>query len=528
MMSNRADWRFLLPDVGTKKDHAFVVGGYDETIEAVLATRANRVSFGDIPPAPVDLLMIRHTTPPLDIATISNGLNQGGLLYLEVQRNPLHGWLRTPSHITGMLKEHGLTTLHTYGVTPNFEAPRCYLPLTYPHVLRWYMETLFIGGTTATYLAKKGLNRFPQLMAWLLPCYIVVAVKGADRNGLIPSVLQHPSLPTAITNHTKTFALITSGFDLGSRTILLPFDNKTPTPLATLKIAGHSALNAYTEQEQKTLESLYAVLPTSIVRSIPTPLGGFTEGEQMVSVESTAKGKPLWVTLYEPAPLSQHIDLLMQATRWLAHFHHATSREFYLDKITFRDEWLLPLFERYNRVFPRNSESTLFNCTVKYLNRIPDSYLPIVWQHFDYSPWNIYHDEDQLTVIDWELGRTTPNAPYGPVGCDLLYFLKYWLHAVLRTKGDDAEHQAFHFLPNHLPTVIYNACQQAIQTYSELVEMDRRWISVLTVYGWVEQAVHQVERQQRLALNSSTPIPAPKAVHYLTALNRHANFLFTL
>jgi aminoglycoside phosphotransferase (APT) family kinase protein len=527
-MSNRTDWRFLLPEGETKKNHAFVVGGYDETIETVLATSATHVAFGEIPPTPADLLMVRHTTASLDIAAIAYGLHEGGFLYLEIQRQPFYGWRRNPGNITATLKKYGLTTLHVYGVTPNFEAPRCYLPLASPHVLRWYMETLFMGGTPGTYLAKKGVSRFLRLMAWLLPCYVVVAVKGANRNGLIPSVLHHASLPTVITNHATTFALITSGFDEGSRTILLPFDDKTPTPLATLKIAGHPALNAYTQQEQKTLQELHSLLPSTIATGIPTPLGGFTEGERAVSVESTAKGKPLWTTLYEPAPLSRHIALLMQTTRWLAQFHRATARNPHLNKTTFRDEWWVPLLEQYNRLFPQNSESTLFHQTVDYLNQLPDSHLPIVWQHFDYSPWNIYHDKEHLTTIDWELGRTTPNAPYGPVGCDLLYFLKYWLHAVLRTKGADAEYQAFHFLPSDLPTPVYNACQQAIQTYSKWVEMDTRWIPILTVYGWVEQAVHQAKRQRYLAKNSSTPIPTPKAVHYLTALNRHANSLFTL
>jgi len=379
---------------------------------------------------------------------------------------------------------------------------------------------MVIGGTIPMRWAKKMVGVFPSLLAWLLPCSVVVAVKGSDLDAPLLSLLRHPSLPDSVSALTTTFALITSSFDIGSRTILLPFDNKTPAPLATLKIAGHPALNSYTQQEQKTLTHLHKILSTSLATIIPTPLGGLVVNDRAVSVESHAKGQSLWVSLHETKSLNQHIHWLMGVTQWVAEFHYATEQKPRIDGTVFRDEWLLPLWNRYTYLFQLEAEITLFDRTMLYLASISDT-LPLVWQHFDYSPWNIYHHGDHLTVIDWEVGRATP---YGPAGGDVLYFIKYWLHAVLRTKGDDAESQAFHFLRHHLSPAIYTACQQAIQRYADILKMDRRWFSVLMVYGWMEQAVHQAERQQQL-MSPSVPT-TPKAVHYLRALNRHADALF--
>jgi hypothetical protein len=117
---NRTDWRFLFPTDGKTSAHAFVVGEYDATIEATLDTMARQVSFGEVPPTPVDWVWVRHTYPLLEIASLATALNDGGVLYWEFKRNALDRGRTPPFSIKAILKKYGLREVRTYGVLPNF------------------------------------------------------------------------------------------------------------------------------------------------------------------------------------------------------------------------------------------------------------------------------------------------------------------------------------------------------------------------------------------------------------------------
>ncbi len=529
----RADWRFLLPpppDGGF--EHLVVLGG-----PAGLADRLREVGLArrvscDLPRArSADAVAILHDAP---IGLRAAGcLRPGGALYYEVDRRRRDLLAATPGRVQRELRAAGLTPAGVYWVAPSFAGCKRYLPLDVPAILRWYLATLYVAGTPAHRLVESAVRLSTGLdsrrFGRMVPCYAVTAGAGAGWSA--PSVLAHPALPPELRPPGLRPVVLTSGQDDGSRVVVLPFAPGAAQPAAVLKVATLADFSANTEREQATLADLRARLDPAMRETIPRPLGALRYGDLAVGVESYAPGRSLWVSSGRwRAPLADRIDDLRLAAGWLAEFH----RQAQIGRPQWGDperaRWVeLPL-AAYARSFGLNGgEQRLFAALRRYAGTLDGADFPIIWQHNDFGPWNLYRDGQRLTVVDWEFGRDwADDGRCGPALCDLIYFAAHWSYIVRRLAGRAAELRGFQALlldPDRADPLARTA-RQAIDEYMAAVGLDRRLLPLLLVYTWVERALDHFDRKRALGRLGADARAGNQFIGYVDLLAAHAVQLF--
>jgi Ser/Thr protein kinase RdoA (MazF antagonist) len=167
------------------------------------------------------------------------------------------------------------------------------------------------------------------------------------------------------------------------------------------------------------------------------------------------------------------------------------------------------------------AESRLFDAALQSVDAATGD-LPIVWQHADFGPWNIYRDGDDVSVIDWEIARR------GPALADLLYFVSHWSAAV---RGCQSAHERVrHFESLFCGTMPADPMGRAV--YGELLDYMRalgvpaRIFPHILLYMVAEQAVDRARRLEQMGRPASRDVAANEYVGEMDVLARHARRLF--
>jgi hypothetical protein len=530
----QADWRFLLPYPPTGSfQHLVLLGGPAGLAERLVDVGfARRVSC-EIPRArTADSVVVLHNAQ-VALRDAAGCLVSGGALYYEIDRRSPSRLVLTPARMQHALRDVGLTPRGVYWVIPNFTHCRRYLPLDVPEALRWYITTLFPAMTLLDRLFEMGIRTLTGFncdrLAPLVPCYSVTATAGPTRDAA-PSVLGRPSHLIELQRPGLLPFVLTSGYDEGSRVVMLPFARDSMQPIVVLKISRLSEFNTNTEREQETLATIRARLDATMRQTIPRPLGVLRYGKLTVGIESYAPGHSLVVSSGRwGIPLHRKIDDLRLAADWLSEFH----RQAQISLLRWNDpeirKWVEAPIAAYGRAFGiEANEERLFTEVRERARLLSGTSLPIVWQHNDFGPWNLYRAGREFTVIDWEFGHGPERDRFGPALCDLLYFVTHWSYFAHRLHDEAAQLRAFRelfFEPDHAG-IDAKAIHEVIAEYLAKLGIDQRYFPLLLVYTWIDRARDHFDRRQILGEVGADVRSGNRYVKYIGILADHSEQLF--
>jgi hypothetical protein len=532
----RLDWRFLLPNsqTGTFR-HLLLFGGPKGLANRIEeANLAEQVSCEIYAGCRADAAIILHDSR-VEMEQAAACLEQGGVLYQEIARDSLSALRMTPNHLRRRLNHAGLTLTGLYWAAPNFEQSRRYIPLDVPGAVHWYFSSLFVAGTPIHQLIRTlfrlVVGKNSQRLGWFVPCLSVTAVAGSTSTHP-PSVLNHPHVANALRKDNLRPMILTSGQDDASRLIMLPFASQhSQHPQAVIKIATDPKFNVETEVEQTVLQEVRARLDTKMRQSVPEPLGSFHYHNLAVGVESCAPGSSVWVSSGGWGASSQtKIADAELSTKWLIEFHRQTEIERLSWDHRAIERWIDAPLAAYAQLREMSeAEQRLFISLRVHANTLLGAELPLVWQHNDFAPWNLYRAGEQLTVLDWEFNRNWDTTRAGPALCDLLYFATYWNNIVHHHYTEEAELRGMYglfleFAPRS--RYIYVA-RRAIAQYMAALRIDWRFLPLLLAYTWTERVVYSHARLQKLERPPSTSRAADKFAKYIGLLATHAQELFS-
>lgn len=530
----RADWRFLLPrpPEGSFR-HLVLLGGPPGLRERLIEVGfARRVSTSIPADRSADAVVVLYDAQvALDEAIAC--LVPQGMFYCEIDRRSAATFALTPRRMQRSLKALGLSTIGLYWVAPNFTACKRYIPLDTSGALRWYFDTLYYPGTFTDHLLERGVRLYTKLegsrFALVAPCYCVTAVVDPATND-VPSIFGHAGLPSNLKAAGTRPVLLTSGQDDASRVIMVPFGQENTEPWAVIKISRLPEFNINTEREQSILEEVRLRLHPPMRDTIPIPYGILQYDNLKVAVESFTPGHSLsvssgrWRTSFQ----HQRSDLHL-AAEWLRRFHLETQVRHNQRSDAQITCWVNELLFSYEQMFGQTvSEERLFVLAREQASMLEGSFLPVVWMHYDFGPWNLYRARDNFFVIDWEFGRDWERGRFGPALCDLLYFVTYWMHIVghLYTEEDELRGLYDLFIKRDPEDETTAEVHRVIDEYMRALNIDRRFLPVLLVYTWVEQALHRSQRKQLLGQVEDTLRANNRVVKYIGVLAEHAVALF--
>ena len=487
-----ADWRFLLPGSGDGVyRHLVLLGGPDELADGLLRSGLARRVSREVPPgAEADALVILSDAR-VSMKRALGCLTSGGALYLEIDRRRPSRLTWSAQRVERSLRRAGLTPTASYWVLPSFEAAACYCPLGRPEALRWCLTALYPATSPLRRLLRYGAGVWlGRRRAETAPPGICFAVTGTA--GKVRSPFPGP-LAAALPDGNPTASeirpvMLTRGSDDFTRVILLPFAPDARAPDGVLKVGRFPERNAGTESEQRVLAGIRASLPARWRESVPEPRGLARWGALTVGWESCAPGRLLSTTPVGrgAADRARLLQELESVTEWLVALHG--SRAFPAE--TWGDaelqRWVEAPLAAYAECFGLTGpETELFRLARARGTALRGVAVPIVWEHYDLGPWNVYRDDHRLCVIDWE--NSTPKLPLA----DLLYFVTHWSARARGIRSDAEQRRHFEELfcrPDH-PDPYLAAAHRAIAAYTTRLALDQRTYPLILVRLWVLHAV---------------------------------------
>lgn len=495
----RADWTLLLPVEHAPVSEAIVDGSCDAgtaLVDVGLSRTWRRIDDA-VAAAP---LVISRIDGKCDVAQLISLVSDGGLVYVECHQRELESTLDA-------LVRSGLDVLAVHGIAPSAASPRRYIPIDSPAALTWYVRDLTLASTPRERLEQvAAVAALRQRPAWALsrvgarfPHAAVVATRGRD-------------------TERRTEAVVTSGQDPGSRSVVLAFGDDASEPVSVAKVALRPEAAEATRRESHRVELLRRTLPYSLASAIPRPMGMTSTVVGAGVLETCARGPSLQnVAGRWGRPRSLKLRDLKAAVNWLIDFGNATVVMGGLEP----PPWMSVCHEA-GELFDESSQvrSMLMEAS-EHLASSPRCQRS-VHVHGDAGPWNLHVGRQaarlgrrRLSVIDWEHDGRRPLL--GPPLVDVLYLCTYFTFAVRGVSDRGAEISALIDLfgtatpPDRFTTRVRAVMVDAARR-SGLSPQD---LLPLAVVLWAGQALDVRARRQRLG--SAVGVPgAPEA--YLAAL----------
>jgi thiamine kinase-like enzyme len=529
----RLDWRFLLaiPDDGPF-DNLLLMGGDPSVADAAVASGLARSVHRRFDPAVTydGAALLEGADIPL--AMLAACLERDAPVYVEISRRRRLWPIMTAGRLERALRRAGLRPTGLFWARPSGAGYRMFLPVEAPGALTWYVATQLTRRTPAHTLAGIGLGMLARLgSGWLglvVPHLAVTAVAqatndpSADSLGLLSALGELPSVVEPI--HDARAILLAGGQGDWSRVVLLPFARAAVWPAVVLKVPRLATLNDWTEHEQATLLRVRHGLGAERSRSLPDPRGTVTWRGLSVACESYVSGRSL--ASVDASWRRSHADRerdLRHAVEWLAEFHASIRPEDAMGESKHAVA-LGDLLAAYEQAFRTSaSEQRLFDAARAEASAHGGIRLPTVWQHADFGPWNVIRSARGLKVLDWE------NARPGPALADLLYFTTHWLHTVRgHSEGPAATMDVRElFLDRSTAAKDVHAARSAMDGYLARLHVDGRWIGLMLVYTFVEQAVERTIRLRTIRQVPDDPRAENRYVRYTEELASQSERLFS-
>ena len=487
--ARQADWHLLLPHAGRPFNHLVLLGGSPSIEDTIIKLGiARSVSHEPSKERTADAVVIlAGATRDLDAAIAQ--LQEDGVLYWEIDRRTRDHIATTPSRALNRIARLGLTPTGSYWVKPGFPHRNMYLPLRAAGAFRWYLDTLFRTPTLARRALKAVAKRVAAVfngMSAIVPCYAITAVRGEARQSALVALARKAT--GLIHGDNVEAVLLASGEADWSRVVVLLFQPGAMRPSIAVKLPRLATFNEHIEREHHVLAQLDEVSPRpSVPRSSLFRWMGLS-----VSAETCVGGSSLNSRI--GSSMRAALDDLRTTARWLSTFHEDTGSR------VAADDWLQrnlidTLCARYAEAFGLTAEeSHLFAAMAGAVKSVANARLPIVWQHGDFGPWNVYRNGDVISVIDWEGGRR------GPALADLLYFVTHWSRAV--AARETREQRLRHFEEMFLSSVPTGpaayAIHREVSEYMRRLDVPPSLYVFILAYMLIEQAIERADRLTQL------------------------------
>ena len=408
-------------------------------------------------------------------------------------------WPSLPPDSPGNLLPPGLTVESAYALRPHPSRCEMFLPLYEPVALRWFLDNVYVASTRWQVLGEHVVRlltrRSRHRLAQLAPFHATIATL-PPRTGVTVVERAWKVIPGVELGST---AMLT---DSGNRAVLMCFPHDGPAT-AVIKMPKLPAFAARTTNEQQVMTAIrQAMWPEG--DAIPRPLGTFDVGSGVsAAVEAAASGSSMSRTSARwRAPWATQSADLAAATEWITRLHR--------DHQVAPGEWdaarravvLDDLMDRYAERFDlQPAEAALFHLTRSASDSLIGRYLPVVWQHRDYTISNLTRQGDTVCVLDWEGGR--PGIPL----TDILRFVTSWHEAVrsLRTMEQRGRGLLDLFGSGEgSGSDATRAARAALRRYSDGIHVDAAFIPVLQVANWVELSLRRFDQQRDAGSLSAT------------------------
>ncbi|HEV8316845.1 MAG TPA: phosphotransferase [Vicinamibacterales bacterium] len=535
--ASEADWRFLLPVGADRLDHLVLMGGSPDLeatlVELGVARRITRTPrHGDTADAVVVLAGARES-----FEAAAQYVGPGGVLYAEVDRRARQNWSLTPGRASRRMRRLGLNPTTAYWVKPDFTDRQMYLPLDALGAFRWYLDTLYrsrmVGSrgepTTGHWVdgqlsrtvrapltaALRALAAHRNGLSAFAPCFAITAVRGDAR---LPAVIERARLEGVPTGDATVHVLLAHGRTEWNRIVFLLFDPDGSTPRAAVKIPRLTTFNEPNEWEHTMLHELGSTLGPSLRSSIPASTL-FWWNDLAVSAQTCVTGS----SLDSRAGAGRAFEDLRLTAEWLAAFHQETTVGRMPARAWLRERLVNHLCTEYAATYGLTSaEATLFDTLSRCVDAVGTDTVPIVWQHGDLWPPNVYRDRSRVGVIDWETARR------GPALVDLLSFVTHWAAAVdaKHTHASRLAHFQMLFCTGSAASSFVRAVHAEVAEYMTRVEILPSLLPFLLVYTFLEKALEDPRRRARLTGVHAGNRRENLEAGYVGVLASHAEALF--
>jgi len=513
--ARRLDWRFLLPVPPSHTfDKAVLIGADSDVVEAFVSSGVARVVSTAPGDRDADLVAVLcpAAARPDDVV---NATREGGLIYVEVDRRRSGTRRTTPRRLAAALDAAGATVVAQYALRPAPDRCELYVPLDASGALEWFLSSEYIASSplkraaTATLRRVSGVNT--ARAGGLAPFHATIAVASMHR-------------PSASDAPPPSMAMIVHG---GQRAVQIAFSARSPgTPVFVTKIPTVASAAQRTLHEHTMMSRIRQALGPPDNEALPNPRQLLESSAGPIIVEDGAPGRSLahMCGRWGGSGRAKADDLRL-ATSWLIRLHgeHAI-RESRWDEER-RAAWVdRPLAAFASRFGTTDEEVELFDAVRIASAGLIGRPLPEVWEHGDYTIWNIFRDGDRIRVIDWEHAREGVPLP------DVIRLATHWHEVVRGLATPSSRWQGFADLfTRATDNRAAKAALDAVRRYEEALDIDPAFRSVFLVLSRVELAVRRFEHQVEVGIIDDDDMRAGNnALGYLSALVERRGDLFPL
>lgn len=528
----RADWRFLLPP-GSRRLTVIIDQAPDDTWDWLVADGWTDRVVAELPGPgddPADVVVIgpgSGAMPRPSIEQALGALTADGAICIAVAGpatagpraalpRPLRPAAAGPGsrRVAEAARRAGAVEVRRYLALPNARRPSRLVPLDGPGGLRWLVgprpTAAVVHRSAVRALVHGALGVARPVLAAVVGDVLVVAFRSRRSTA-------DDGPPAAGLGGGAV--VITSGFDEGSRGVVLPVD-ASGVPSAVVKVTARPAYRANADREHELLGRLGSnVVPAGLV---PRPIERITVGGIHAVVESYGGRWTASEVLDRQRTLRSRAAVLDQLHRAVVALGRADARRHRWGPERFEDliaRWFHRLDETLGSSLLRGS---LWRALRERSDALEGRELPFGIRHFDLGPWNVVIADEAsegpwpVTIVDWELGSTRPEAD-GPLGADLLYLTKYWLHIAQGCASVEDEQDAFAFLTPAGRNDPRTVARAALVQSARALDLDPAFLPLLEAHVWAEAACATIDRRRRRGRARDGGSP----VRYLATVARH-------
>lgn len=405
----RADWRFLLPSPRPGRAICFTNGLLARAVAAISGQMIIPTSH---PVGDCDLAVAQNPErQTLQAAWIA--LRPGGACYME-WTSPLSG---SPIKLRQLLESAGFTDAVCYWPWPwpDRYSALYWLPVESPNVVQYFLANRIAGKGLLSRLWNKVLEAVWRigLSLGLLAPLSIVARKPPVAEDTVLDVIRSgwSSWDSGPPPQRLDWMLLAGGAKPINKIVGLVFAEYDLSPSLIVKLARVSEMAEVLDREASNLRAL-RVLHPELIHGVPQVLFSHEWAGQTVLGETALAGRPLYTVLQRETAR----DLAIKVTEWLAGLAGkppACPRSEWWDRLIGKT------VDKFERNFGRVLDPAKLQTTHTALSTLGD--LPLVYEHRDFSPWNVLIDRNaEPVILDWESAE-----PRGLPVLDLVYFLTY-------------------------------------------------------------------------------------------------------